>query len=192
VAVRSLKGLKKNYISIHSKNLPDIVKKADAEKYDIMVARQQRRVAEILTNPVKRAERNRKSREYSHRRRVEVPGFREIQNHRCVLSNAKRCQNAKAILLSVYGRVCACCGEDNPEFLTLDHIQNDGKEDRKAMGQNYKVYLKAAEENDRSRYQILCWNCNFGRARHGGVCPHKSETGEVKELGDGQVNGATS
>jgi hypothetical protein len=39
----------------------------------------------------------------------------------------------RAEVLEAYGRCCACCGESMPEFLTVDHIHNDGKEHRKEI-----------------------------------------------------------
>lgn len=30
-----------------------------------------------------------------------------------------------------------------------------------------------AGKADLDRYQLLCFNCNCGRHRNGGVCPHK-------------------
>jgi hypothetical protein len=85
-------------------------------------------------------------------------------------------------LLDVYGRKCACCGETTERFLTVDHINNDGAQDRlKSSGQqrggnNYRKLLK----DKRDDIQILCFNCNCGRALNGGICPHKQEE-------DGQI-----
>jgi hypothetical protein len=70
-----------------------------------------------------------------------------------------------------YGWECACCGEGNPAFLTIDHIHGDGKKDRNGSGRNIGAALR---DLDRSKYQILCYNCNIARhCRGGGICPHK-------------------
>jgi|DEB3_MinimDraft_2_1074329.scaffolds.fasta_scaffold39701_1 hypothetical protein len=80
----------------------------------------------------------------------------------------------KAQLLDGLGRVCACCGEMNTKFLTLDHIHNDGHEHRKRRSSTLSRWRDViAEGFPRDRYQILCFNCNAGRAINGGVCPHK-------------------
>lgn len=38
---------------------------------------------------------------------------------------------AKAETLDIYGNKCVCCGETNWQFLTIDHINNDGKKTKK-------------------------------------------------------------
>jgi hypothetical protein len=71
-----------------------------------------------------------------------------------------------------YGGVCACCGEDERLFLTLDHVNNDGKEHR-AKHPGLPMYLIAKAEGYPDDLQLLCYNCNCGKARNGGVCPHR-------------------
>lgn len=68
------------------------------------------------------------------------------------------------------GYVCFCCGETNPLFLTLDHKNNDGGKHRKKLG-NY-IYFQLRREGWPPIMQVACYNCNCGRARNGGVCPH--------------------
>lgn len=78
-------------------------------------------------------------------------------------------------VIAKYGGKCECCGEANPRFLSLDHINNDGREHRKGKG-TVVIYLEAEAlpyPNDRLR--LLCYNCNIGRAHNKackGVCPH--------------------
>jgi len=76
-----------------------------------------------------------------------------------------------------YGGVCACCGEPRFEFLTIDHVNNDGgverKADQKAQGRSW--FLRLRREEKRSDLQVLCWNCNLAKL-HFGECPHKSGT----------------
>ena len=78
-------------------------------------------------------------------------------------------------LFQIYGNKCACCGESNRIFLTLDHIKGDGNAERKALkNRQHGCVGKAIREPDKSKYQILCYNCNYGKQRNKGVCPHKS------------------
>lgn len=75
------------------------------------------------------------------------------------------------------GEICACCGELEVKFLTIDHINNDGWMHRKTLGDkgngsNFKRWLKA--QGFPPGYQILCMNCNFGKRMNGGICPHKA------------------
>jgi 5-methylcytosine-specific restriction endonuclease McrA len=71
-----------------------------------------------------------------------------------------------------YGSKCACCGEHNFLFLTLDHKDNDGASHRKYINRKtlYEwVYKNGYQDN----LQLLCWNCNLGKYHNGGVCPHQ-------------------
>ena len=71
-----------------------------------------------------------------------------------------------------YGNECACCKETHPMFLTLDHINNDGAQHRNHNGAT-KMYAWAKRNSFPNTLQLLCWNCNCGRYRNGGICPHK-------------------
>lgn len=78
-------------------------------------------------------------------------------------------------LFGHYGNFCACCGEKNKMFLTLDHINSDGYKERGINGRRLsgtETHRKAIKLNFPKIYQILCYNCNCGRARNKGVCPH--------------------
>ncbi len=66
---------------------------------------------------------------------------------------------------------CNCCGESQERFLTLDHINNNGHEDKKRYGRSMLGEVK--NQGYPEGYQILCYNCNCGRAHNNGVCPHK-------------------
>ena len=69
-------------------------------------------------------------------------------------------------------RNCACCGQKGLQFLTIDHVNNDGHEHRKKVGvANLPIWLK--NNNYPDGFQILCWNCNMAKARNKGICPHK-------------------
>ena len=73
---------------------------------------------------------------------------------------------------------CNCCGEKMIEFLSLDHIFNDGNLERKNKPYNtagtywYKKLQKLGFPR-KDRYQILCYNCNLAKSFYGGRCPHK-------------------
>lgn len=75
------------------------------------------------------------------------------------------------------GDICVCCGESNKKFLTIDHINNDGyKEKKEPYGKGSNIALKYAAKIRRGEkienLQILCFNCNCGKARNKGICPH--------------------
>ncbi len=91
-------------------------------------------------------------------------------------SGRKRGAELRLQIIEAYGGKCACCGEDNEKFLTIDHVNNDGYMRKKIYGsarrgvQYYREIVAAGYPSD---LQILCYNCNCGRARNGGVCPHQ-------------------
>lgn len=71
-----------------------------------------------------------------------------------------------------YGKTCVCCGESEFLFLTIDHVNGGGTKHRKEVGQGTKFYRWLRREGYPDGYQVLCMNCNLGRHRNGGVCPH--------------------
>lgn len=69
---------------------------------------------------------------------------------------------------------CACCGEDTYQFLTLDHINNNGNVDRKKGLTSNKIQVYLIKNNYPLGFQILCYNCNCARAKNKNkICPHK-------------------
>lgn len=74
-------------------------------------------------------------------------------------------------VLDMYGRVCVCCGETNVWFLTIEHKNGDGALEKKIS--NRSNYLKLLKEEKREDLEILCFNCNCGKHRLAGECPHK-------------------
>lgn len=83
--------------------------------------------------------------------------------------------SVKVIVFNHYGNNCACCGESNRLFLTIDHINNDGYLHREGSGQRFsgiRLYCYIKANNFPATYQVLCMNCNFGKRMNNGVCPH--------------------
>ena len=73
---------------------------------------------------------------------------------------------------------CQCCGETEYDFMTLDHINNDGCKRRKESKESnpvvyilehYRKYKKYPED-----FQVLCMNCNHskGKKKNNGKCIH--------------------
>ncbi len=73
---------------------------------------------------------------------------------------------------------CACCNEHNLEFLTIDHINNDGAEHRRKLGIKNGFYRTSRfllrDGFSASDYQVLCMNCNYSLGNYG-YCPHNPE-----------------
>jgi len=80
-------------------------------------------------------------------------------------------------VVNAYGKVCVCCGESNPGFLSIDHVNNDANIDRRERGYHHALQIlrEIIREKFPSRFQILCFNCNIGKSRFGGHCPHTAE-----------------
>lgn len=84
--------------------------------------------------------------------------------------------------IEAYGYSCVCCGETTPEFLTLDHVNNDGHWDAKKRrgekirsGPDFYARLRRQGFPKNLGLQLLCFNCNCGKRMNDGVCPHKTE-----------------
>jgi len=82
-----------------------------------------------------------------------------------------------------YGGVppkCICCGETIFEFLTIDHLKGGGTKHRKELKRNGDhFYLWLRQNNFPLGFQVLCYNCNCGRARTlNKTCPHKLNRSE--------------
>jgi hypothetical protein len=83
-------------------------------------------------------------------------------------------QILKHMCMQHYGNRCNCCGETHIEFLTIDHINNDGSIDRKRGRSGATMYAWLKKNNYPEGYQVLCWNCNEAKSRYG-ICPHQKE-----------------
>lgn len=67
---------------------------------------------------------------------------------------------------------CACCGEPDYRFLTIDHIDGGGSVDRPKAKKYGGLALWLRANGYPSGFQVLCWNCNCGKGVYG-VCPHE-------------------
>lgn len=84
-------------------------------------------------------------------------------------------KKVRVMIRERYGKVCQCCGEHRPEFLTLDHINGGGGRHRKAIGGGgVLMYVKLVGQGLPEGYQTLCFNCNAAKGAFG-ECPHKKE-----------------
>jgi rubrerythrin len=90
--------------------------------------------------------------------------------------------NLKRKVVEGYGGKCYCCGESNPKFLTIDHVDGDGEEHRKELagirhaGNTRVMYRWIIKHNFPSTIQLACYNCNFGKQHNNNVCPHLDST----------------
>jgi hypothetical protein len=88
---------------------------------------------------------------------------------------AKRARRKlKEIIFKHYGSKCACCGESQYEFLTIDHINGGGNKDRRKISKMRGSFFWIKQNNYPDDLQILCANCNTAKAYHG-ICPHQKQ-----------------
>lgn len=85
-------------------------------------------------------------------------------------------QQLKEEVFGAYGgAACACCGEKRMEFLSIDHIANDGAQHRKKIGgltTGAGIHRWLKKNKYPSGFQVLCFNCNMSKGFHG-YCPHE-------------------
>jgi hypothetical protein len=91
-------------------------------------------------------------------------------------SSTRRSREMRATAIRAYGGespACVCCGETQPAFLTLDHVNNGGRAHRREKG-NQGVYHELRKGGYPPGFQILCFNCNMARGWYSS-CPHDIE-----------------
>jgi hypothetical protein len=91
----------------------------------------------------------------------------------------------RQLIYKAYGNKCTCCGETDHGFFTIDHVNNDGHIERKngLYTSGSQFYRQIIQQNFPKNYQILCYNCNLGRARNGGICPHQKGSETTRQRG---------
>ena len=93
----------------------------------------------------------------------------------CNTKHTDKHREIKRIVMAAYGGRCACCGEEEVAFLSIDHMHGGGRKHREEIGavgsRGFYGWLK--DNNYPAGFQVLCHNCNMGRHLNGGICPHK-------------------
>ena len=128
---------------------------------------------------------NRKNRErFNVNKRASYRRMKDTKSGQARVSNYQRFrEKVRAEVYAAYGGAhCACCGESNIQFLTIDHINNNGAEHhrevwggKKGTGSAVCGWLK--KYNYPPGFQVMCYNCNCGKQRNGGICPHLTNEG---------------
>lgn len=98
----------------------------------------------------------------------------------------KRARIREQVFAGYGGYKCVCCGETEPKFMTLDHINNDGGEFRKrVLGKRtmagYHTYVWLIKNNYPPVVQVMCMNCQHGKLMNNGTCPHKERVTTSRE-----------
>jgi len=82
--------------------------------------------------------------------------------------------NLRREVITHYGSECACCGESQFEFLTIDHVDGEGSVQRAKTGTDpsgSRLYWFLKRNEFPGGYRVLCSNCNMAMSIHG-QCPH--------------------
>jgi hypothetical protein len=101
-----------------------------------------------------------------------------------------RAQMIRCEVKKYLGGKCVCCGEREPEFLTIDHVRNDAADDRKRFKKTAhdrsisvyvyeEIYRAIRNQLSMERWQLLCFNCNSSKHFGHGVCAHKRRDKKV-------------
>lgn len=151
------------------------------EKYKIKIREWQQNNKEkcLISRRKTHKKRYQVERMYTKQWRLDNPG-----------KNSEHCKNQRIKLLEEivreYGGKCSCtgCNEIGLLFMTIDHEKNNGAQERAGLGDgpsaknkkgragvNFYRYLKKMGY-PKEGYRLMCYNCNCGRARNGGICPH--------------------
>ena len=82
-------------------------------------------------------------------------------------TKSTRSQRLWLSVFAVIGTECACCGETDPIYLTIDHVNNDGAEHRRQSPTRIP-YGQAYLQDHKYELQTLCWNCHMAKSYRGG------------------------
>lgn len=86
-------------------------------------------------------------------------------------------------VIANYGGCCACCGETELEFLSIDHVNGGGTQHRLKHGfRGGTMYRYLIREGYPEGFRVLCHNCNQAIGFYGS-CPHERRKFVVVEGG---------
>ena len=98
-------------------------------------------------------------------------GYRALDKEKHAAYEKERQRRLRLEALIAYGGRCVCCGELRMEFLSLDHVNNDGAKHRKEV-KCKSIGHWAKKHGYPNTLQILCHNCNMAKGMYG-YCPHE-------------------
>jgi hypothetical protein len=128
--------------------------------------------------PERRRELYRTDPEYRAKARAAVKKAQQAQRERDLegvreyhrVKSAEYRERVRAKIFDHYGWTCACCG--STDRITLDHINEDGREHRQRLGTGVSttVYEDVIRQGLPDTFQTLCHPCNFQKYVGGGTC----------------------
>lgn len=100
--------------------------------------------------------------------------WRLLNLEECKARDREKYRRLKVLVFSHYSggkMVCACCGENEIEFLTIDHIVPIRRRTRDSRHGGTALYARLRAAGFPPGYQVLCFNCNCAKGTNG-ECPH--------------------
>jgi len=141
------------------------------------------------TNPEKNKKYQQKQyRKHRDKRVAEARAYRLKHPELIKEQDRKSRMKLKVEVINAYGGKCSCCGEDELIFLTIEHINHDGKKHRDRTGAGKGMYRDLKRRGfPKNGFTVFCWNCQMA-TRYGDPCPHKLyEQAKAKSAGIKQV-----
>ena len=74
----------------------------------------------------------------------------------------------KKEVYNLLGNKCVNCGEDDPIYFQIDHVNNDGYIERAQKNGRQDIYVIKKYLETPERYQLLCANCNWAKHMNDG------------------------
>lgn len=102
--------------------------------------------------------------------------WRRANPARVKVHNGKYYYDLRVKLYNHYGGRCACCGETDWHFLTIEHINGLPDRHRSSSGKRASpgvIMGRIIQDGYPDYIELLCWNCNQAR-KQWGSCPHRS------------------
>jgi len=85
---------------------------------------------------------------------------------RCLAYHREQRATLRKQVIEAYGHKCQWCGTTTYEYLSIDHVNNDGKQDRKRFTDQRAFYKWIIKNDYPETLQILCFNCNCSKEYH--------------------------
>lgn len=135
---------KKQYYLNNKQNILNQVKERYEEKREEIIKKKNERYAVNKKNIS----------DIRKKKRRENPGAE-------ALTQKKRFYAIRIQVLSLLGSKCASCGCNDLRSLCIDHINNDGSDDRKKYKSAITLMRNIIKNGNTNEYQCLCFNCNL-------------------------------
>lgn len=111
--------------------------------------------------------------------------YRENWSQRAEYVKRKHAERRAKVFERLGGK-CECCGESDQAFLTIDHINGDGADQRRKHTGQQNIYTWLVGNKFPPGFRILCANCNHGARLNAGICPHQNGSQTIAQASRGK------